>query len=123
MLLNQLQLIRLCEKQIHIITRSPEQYSKAGFAYTNTNTELCISVEEDLEDRTIQDFQNCCVVFDDMLDSNQKLIDPFFTRGRHIDLDVYFLSQSYFDSPKRTIRKNSNIIILFQQALKDVEHI
>ena len=115
--LNKLQLIRLYdkEKQIHIITRSPGQY-------TNTETED-ISVDEDLEDRTIQDFQNCCVVFDDMLDTSQKLIDPFFTRGRHNDLDVYYLSQSYFDLPKRTIRNNSNIIILFQQTLKDVEHI
>ena len=80
-------------------------------------------MEEDLEDRTIQGFQNCCVVFDDMLDSNQKLIDPFFTRGRHNDLDVNYLSQSYFYLPKRTIRNTSNIIILFQQTLKDVEHI
>ena len=79
-------------------------------------------MEEDLEDRTIQDFQNCCVVFD-MLDRNQKLIDPFFTGGRHNDLVVYFLSQSCFDFSKRTIRNNSNIVILFQQTLKDVEHI
>ena len=79
-------------------------------------------MEEDLEDITIQDFQNCCVVCDDMLDSNQKLINPFFTRGRHNDLDVC-LSQSYFDLPKRTIRNKSIIIILFQQTLKDVEHI
>ena len=103
------------EQQIKIITRSPEQYE---------NIQLeDVSVEEDLEDRTIQEFQNCCVVFDDMLDSNQRLIDPFFTRGRHNDLDVYYLSQSYFDLPKRTIRNNSNIIILFQQILNDVEHI
>ena len=117
LLLNKLQLFRLDnpEQQIKIITRSPEQYE---------NIQLeDVSVEEDLEDRTIQDFQNCCVVFDDMLDSNQKLLDPFFTRGRHNDLDVYYLSQSYFDLPKRTIRNNSNIIILFQQTLKDVEHI
>ena len=117
LLLNKLQLIRLYdkEKQIHIITRSPGQ---------NTITEIeDISVDEDLEDRTIQDFQNCCVVFDDMLDTSQKLIDPFFTRGRHTDLDVYDLSQSYFDLPKRTIGNNSNIIILFQQTLIDVEHI
>ena len=80
-------------------------------------------VEEDLSDKSIQDFQNCCVVFDDMLDSNQKLIDPFFSRGRHKLCDVYYLSQSYFEVPKRTIRNNSNIIILFQQTLKDVEHI
>ena len=117
LLLNKLQLIRLDnpEQKIRIITRSPEQYSKIEIEDD--------SVEEDLEDRTLQDFQNCCVVFDDMLDTSQKLIDPFFTRRRHNDLDVYYLSQSYFDLPKRTIRNNSNIIILFQQTLKDVEHI
>ena len=52
---------------------------------------------------TIQACQNCCVVLDDLLDSNQKLRDPFFTRGRHMDSDVYYLSQSYIDLPKRTI--------------------
>ena len=116
LLLNKLQLFRLDnpEQKICIITRSPEQYNKIEIED--------VSVEEDLGDKSIQDFQNCCVVFDDMLDSNQKLIDPFFTRGRHNDLDVYYLSQSYFDLPKRTIRNNSNIIILFQQTLKDVEH-
>ena len=117
LLLNKLQLIRLDnpEQKICIITKSPEQYNKIEIED--------VSVEEDLGDKSIQDFQNCCVVFDDMLDSNQKLIDPFFTRGRHNDLDVYYLSQSYFDLPKRTIRNNSSIIILFQQTLKDVEHI
>ena len=117
LLLNKLQLIRLDnpEQKICIITRSPEQYNKIEIED--------VSVEEDLENKSIQDFQNCCVVFDDMLDTSQKLIDPFFTRGRHNDLDVYYLSQSYFDLPKRTIRNNSNIIILFQQTLKDVEHI
>ena len=117
LLLNKLQLIRLDnpEQKICIITRSPEQYNKIEIED--------VSVEEDLGDKSIQDFQNCFVVFDDMLDSNQKLIDPFFTRGRHNDLDVYYLSQSYFDLPKRIIRNKSNILILFQQTLKDVEHI
>ena len=117
MLLNKLQLIRLDnpEEQIKIITRSREQYENIKLEDD--------SVEEDLENRTIQGFQNCCNVLDDMLDSNQKLIVPFFTRGRHNDLEVYYLSQSYFNLPKRTIRNNSNIIILFQQTLKDVEHI
>ena len=79
-------------------------------------------MEED-PNRTKQDFQNCCVVFDEMLDFNLKLMDPFFTRGKHIVLDVSYLSQSYFELPKRTIRYKSNIIILFQQTLKDVEHL
>ena len=57
-----------------------------------------------------------------MLDSNQKLIDPFFARGKHNDLDVCYSSQSYFDLPKRTIRINSNIRVIFQQTLKNIEH-
>ena len=123
MLINKLQLVRLYdkEKEIHILTRSPNQYE--DFELEDTEGALRIVIEEYLEDKSKQDFQNCCVVFDDMLDSNKKLIDPFFTRGIHNDLDVYYLAQSYFDLPKRTIRNNSIIKILFQQTLKDVEHI
>ena len=58
-----------------------------------------------------------------MLHYNQKSIDPFSTRRRHKDLDVYHLLQSFFDLPKRTIRINSSINILFKQTLKDVENI
>ena len=88
LLLNKLQLIRLSdsEKQIHIFTRSPERYKDVG-----TKLDVWdLVVEIDLGDKSIQDFQNCCVVFDDMLDSNQKVIDPFFTRGRHKLCDVYY---------------------------------
>ena len=92
MLLNKLQLIRLHDntRKIHIITRSPEQYSNTALLASGIEIEQ-VKVEDDLEDKSIQGFQNCCVVFDDMLDTSQKLIDPFFTRGRHNDLDVYFL--------------------------------
>ena len=115
LLLNKLRLSRLedPEKQIRIITRSPEQYENIDMQG--------IEVEENVGD--LEEYRGCCVVFDDMLDSNQKLIDPFFTRGRHKSCDVYYLCQSYFDAPKKTVRNNSNIIILFQQTLKDVEHI
>ena len=45
------------------------------------------------------------------------------TSKKHNNLDIYYLSQSYFDLPKGTIRNNSNKIILFNQTLKDIEHI
>ena len=76
------------EKQIKIITRSPGQYKNAKLRIQLGD----VLWEEDLEDRKIQGFRNCCVVFDDMLESNQRLIDPFFTRGRHNLCDVYYLS-------------------------------
>ena len=60
------------EKQIHIITRSPEQYEDVGSKMKLDVGDLGLVVEEDLGDESIQDFQNCCVVFDDMLYSNQK---------------------------------------------------
>ena len=96
-----MKLTRLCdsEKKIKIITRSPKQYEQIEVED--------VSVEQITD---FQGYQNCCRAFDDMLDSNQKLTDPFFTRGRHNDLDIiYYLSQSYFDLPLRTIRNNSNI--------------
>ena len=40
-----------------------------------------------------------------MLDENQKLLDPFFTRGRHQDSEVFHSSQSFFDLSKQTITK------------------
>ena len=118
LLLNKLRLIRLedPEKQIRIITRSPEQYEDVEL-----HIEQGIEVEENVGD--LEEYRGCCVVFDDMLDSNQNMIDPFFNRGRHKSCDVFYLCQGYFDAPKKTVRNNSNIIILFQQTLKDVEHI
>ena len=95
MLLKKLQLNRLDDplRQTRIITRSTEQYS---------NIQLeDVSVEENVGD--LEMYRGCCVVFDDMLESNQKFSDPFFTRGRDKLCDVYYLKQSYFDVPKHTI--------------------
>ena len=119
LLLNELRLIRLeyPEKQIRIITRSLEQYEDIDIGGTSQGKE----VEENVGD--LEEYRGCCVVLDDMLDSNQNLIDPFFTIGRHKLCDVYYLCQRYFDAPKKTVRNFSNIIFLFQQTLKDVVHI
>ena len=97
-------------QDIVIITRSPEQYE---------NSEYCI--EENIND--LEEYKNKIVVFDDMLDHKQKEIEPFFTRRRHKDIDVYHLSQIYFVLPLQTIRNNSNIIILFKQTKNGVQHI
>ena len=75
LLLNKLRLIRLedPERQIRIITRSPEQYE-----FNEVRDALQdVSVEENVGD--LEEYRGCCVVFDDMLDSSQKLIDPFFS--------------------------------------------
>ena len=36
-------------------------------------------------------------------------------------LDIYFLTQSVFPIPERTIKNNSSVVVLFNQKLKLVE--
>ena len=95
------------KRPIHIITRSPNQYSNY-----KTSTEIT----------PINKYKGSVIIFDDMLGAkNSSQIDEFFTRGRHEDLDVYYISQSYFALPRQSIRNNSDRIILFKQTLRDVQ--
>ena len=95
------------ERPIHIITRSPNQYPNY-----KTSTEI----------KPINKSKGSVIIFDDMLGAkNSSQIDEFFTRGRHEDIDVYYISQSYFGLPRQSIRNNSDILILFKQTLRDVQ--
>ena len=108
-------LSRISDRDIYIITKSPpEQYSNSKIKIKEISDEI----------KPLNEYENGIIVFDDILgSSNSRFIDQFFIRGRHNNLDIYYLSQSYFDLPKRTIQNNSNKIILFNQTLKDIEHI
>ena len=108
-------LSRIPNRDIYIITKSPpDQYSKPKLKIKEISDEI----------NPLNEYENGIIVFDDILgSSNSRFIDQFFIRGRHNNLNIYYLSQSYFDLPKRTIRNNSNKIILFNQTLKDIEYI
>ena len=95
------------KRPINIITRSPNQYPNY-----KTSTDI----------KPINKYKGSVVIFDDMLGAkNSSQIDEFFTRGRHEDLDVYYISQSYFGLPRQSIRNNSDRLILFKQTLRDVQ--
>ena len=94
------------KRPIHIITRSPNQYPN----YKTSN-----------EIKPINKYKGSVVIFDDMLGAkNSSQIKEFFVTGRHEDLDVYYISQSYFALPRQSIRNNSDRLILFNQTLRDV---
>ena len=96
------------QEPIFVITKSLNQYPD-------------IKAQTSDEIEPLENYENSTVVFDDMLLSKQESnIDLFFTRGRHNNIDLYYMSQSYFHLPKNTIRNNSNIIILFKQTLRDI---
>ena len=95
------------KRPINIITRSPNQYPNY-----KTSTEI----------KPINKYKGSIVIFDDMLwAKNSSQIEEFFTRGRHEDLDVYYISQSYFALPRQSIRNNSDRLIPFKQTLRDVQ--
>ena len=108
-------LSRIPNRDIYIITKSPpEQCSKSKIKIKEISDEI----------KPLNEYENGIIVFDGILgSSNSRDIDQYFIRGRHNNLDIYYLSQSFFDLPKRTIGNNSNKIILFNQTLKDIEHI
>ena len=107
-------LSRIPDRDFCIITKSPtEQYTKSKIKIKEISD----------ENKPLKEYENGIVGFDDILgSSNSRFIDRFFIRGRHNNLDIYYLSQSFFDLPKRTIRNISTKIILFNQTLKDIEH-
>ncbi len=63
------------------------------------------------------------VVMDDLLDEKQSQLSKYFTRGRHNKINTFYISQSYFHLPRKTIRMNSNFLILFKLPLRDVQDI
>ena len=90
------------QEPILIITKSLNQYPK-------------IKAQVSDEIQALEHYETITVVFDDMLLSKQESnMDLFFTRGRHNNIDIYYISQSYFHLPKNNIRNNSNIFILYK---------
>ena len=63
------------------------------------------------------------LILDDCYLSKQNKFESFFSRGRHGNCDTIFLSQNYFRLPRQTIRENCNLIMLFQQDAKNINHI
>ena len=63
------------------------------------------------------------LVLDDCFLGKQSKAEAYYTRGRHNSCDTLYISQNYFRLPRQTIRENSNLIILFPQDARNLNHI
>ena len=63
------------------------------------------------------------IVFDDLMLEKQNACEKYYARGRHSNVDCFYLTQNYFKLPRQTIRENANFICLFPQDLKNINHI
>jgi len=63
------------------------------------------------------------MVFDDVMLEKQEPIEKYFTMGRHGGADCFYLTHNYFRIPKQAIRDNANLIVLFNQDVKNLRGI
>lgn len=66
---------------------------------------------------------NSVFIFDDVICDKQNNIKLYFSMGRHRNVDVIYISQSYAAIPKHLIRENANFIILFKQDDMNLKHV
>jgi len=79
---------------------------------------------EDVPDpRDLNSSNKNLMVFDDLILEKQNTCEMYYVRGRHSNVDCFYLSQNYFKLPRQTIRENANFIILFPQDAKNINNI
>lgn len=70
--------------------------------------------------------KNSLIVFDDVISDrgiNKTIVRNIFTLGRHRNLDVVYIVQSYTKLDKHLIRDNCNFVILFRQDDLNLKHV
>jgi hypothetical protein len=66
--------------------------------------------------------ENHIMIFDDVMLKDQSVIKDYFCRGRHNNVNVFYLCQSLHKISKHCIRENANIFILFRQDEKTLKY-
>ena len=109
---------------IMINTTTPDQdsYKFLGECFDEVKTKLKSpkdiitfhNPEEGIDDpSTLDKNKTHIVVFDDVMNEKQKVMTHYFTRGRHNNVNVFYLCQSIHQLNKHGIRQNTNIYIYF----------
>ena len=58
------------------------------------------------------------MIFDDLLLERQNKCECYYIRGRHSNVDCFYLSQNYFKLPRQTIRENASLFAFCLKILK-----
>jgi len=97
-----------------------EQYALNNPEDTSINVQFYNNVDQVMPPEQLPKNKKNLIIFNDCInEKNQNIMENYFTRGRHSNTNVIYLSQSWFDLDKRSIRGNSNYIILFKLNKRD----
>ena len=87
---------------------------------TKINAEFYEKSQEVPDPRAFSAEKKNLVIFDDVMLEKQSNIESYYTRGRHHNIDCFYLTQDFFTIPKRTIRENTNLLCLFPQKKRNL---
>ena len=99
-----------------------ENFTKNKFRLT---TKIAHFFEGDEEIKNPSEFDpktNHIMIFDDVMNLDQKKIKDYFCRGRHNNINIFYLVQSLHKIAKHCIRENANVFILFHQDDKTLKY-
>ena len=95
-----------------------------GKSFFSTRISNTFETASDIPDpRELDSEEKNLMIFDDLHLEKQNKCECYYIRGRHSNVDCFYLSQNYFKLPRQTIRENANVICLFPQNLKNINHI
>ena len=97
-----------------------ETYSSLNKEYNKTEITMIDKIDQIMNPSELDKNKKNLIIFDDCVNmKNQNVMESYYTRGRHNNCNCIYLSQSWFELPKRSIRNNSNFIILFELGKRD----
>ena len=117
----------IAEKQLDVLNLI-KSYSDLNYSSLAENSDVQASFYTDCSTQIPdpseldENFKNL-LILDDCLLEKQTKAEAYYTRGRHNNCDTFYISQNYFRLPRQTIRENSNLILLFPQDSKNLNHI
>lgn len=101
-----------------------EQYAKTlkpTALWTDVEVYAYKSVNDVPQPESLQKGRKHVLIFDDCMSGKQEALENFYTRGRHMNCNCIYLTQNWFELPRRTIRGNANVVLLFPVNQRDLK--
>ena len=105
------------------LTSIVEEMAKQCRDKSDVESNFHQSAEDVPDPRELNSEKKIIMVFDDLLLKKQNTYESYNVRGKHMNVDCFYLTQNYFKLPRKTIRENANFICLFPHDLKNLNHI
>ena len=115
--------IALKKNKLTPLTAIDEYTKQHGIQSIKIKTNFYSSSDDIPDPATLNETDKNLMILDDCFLGPQNKAESYYTRGRHNNCDVIYITQNYFRLPRHTIRENANFIILFPQDVKNLNHI